>query len=441
MAAVAIGTRVSAGTQRAPPSPACRCAIRLPSFARETPADHGPSERNVGAAPTPRRTLAACGAARRGYSEPTQNARHRGPRFRRVPRAIGKEAEVFRPRATVVSLRAARGALLAVALALLAFAAGAADAPAPGPSGAGTIDTERLFRAIVKVTARAVPDAHSEASLGQLREGTGVVIGADGLVLTIGYLIVEADEVEITDERGRTLPAQILAYDPVSGLGLLRSLVPLDLPPIALGNSDAVDAADPMLIVSAAGEGTSFAFVVSTRPYVGNAEYQLDRALYTSPPMLTWSGAALIDRDGKLVGVGALMVREATEEAPRLPGNVFVPVDLLKPVLAELVRDGRRSGPPRPWLGIAADEVEGHLLVTRVSPDSPADRAGLAPGVVILGVGSAHVASQTEFYRHVWSSGHAGDEITLEVQQGAEVHRVTVRSIERQQYFRPRTMV
>jgi S1-C subfamily serine protease len=347
---------------------------------------------------------------------------------------------VFRPRDAALPLRAARLGVLALALALLAFAAGAADAPGSATGGA-PVDAQQLFRAIVKVSARAVPEARSEATLGRVREGTGVVIGRDGLVLTIGYLIVEADEVEITDERGRVLPAQIVAYDAASGFGLVRSLVPLDAPPIALGDSSTVQATDPMLVVSATGEGTAFAYVVSTRPYISNAEYQLDRALYTSPPMLTWSGAALIDRDGKLVGIGALMVREATEEPPRLPGNVFVPVELLKPILNDLLRDGHRSGPERPWLGIAAEEVEGHLLVTRVSPDSPADRAGLAPGDVILGVGKAHVGTQSEFYRHVWSSGRAGDDITLEVQQGIDVRQVTVRSIERQQYFRPRTSV
>ena len=79
-----------------------------------------------------------------------------------------------------------------------------------------------------------------------------------------------------------------------------------------------------------------------------------------------WSGAALIDREGKLLGIGSLIVREATSEDPKLPGNVFVPIDLLKPILDDLVREGHRAGPARPWLGIAADEVQGRLIVTRV---------------------------------------------------------------------------
>jgi S1-C subfamily serine protease len=293
----------------------------------------------------------------------------------------------------------------------------------------------------VKVTTRAVPDAHSAATLGAEREGSGVVIGRDGLVLTIGYLIVEADEVNVTDAHGRTLPAQVVAYDHNSGFGLVRTILPLDAEPMALGDSTRIEEREPVLIASAAADGASFAFVVSKRPFTGNWEYQLDSALYTSPPALNWSGAALINRDGKLVGIGSLIVREATDADPKLPGNVFVPIDLLKPILADLVREGHRAGPARPWLGVAADEMKGRLLVTRVSPDGPADRAGLQPGDIILAVDDDTVSSQSEFYRKLWARAKAGDEITLKVLQGGDVNTVKVRSIDRQQYFRPKTTI
>ena len=155
---------------------------------------------------------------------------------------------------------------------------------------------------------------------------------------------------------------------------------------------------------------------------------------------MNWSGAALIDKDGKLLGVGSLIVREATEGDPKLPGNVFVPIDLLKPILADLVKEGHRAGPARPWLGVSADEMQGRLLVTRVSPDGPADRAGLKSGDIILGVGGDAVKTQGEFYARVWSHGKAGDEIPLKVLQGVDVKDVKVRSIDRTEYFRPKTM-
>jgi len=250
--------------------------------------------------------------------------------------------------------RAAIALALVVTISIPADAATATAAAPPDRAAADKIDSDKLYSAIVKVSARAVPDARSAATLGREREGTGIVIGDNGLVLTIGYLIVEADDVKITDAKGRVLPAQVVGYDHASGFGLVRSVVPLDAAPIALGDSTSASERDPVLIASAGDDNATFAWIVSKRSFTGNWEYKLDYALYTSPPSTNWSGAALIDKDGKLLGVGSLIVREATEGEPKLPGNVFVPIDLLKPILADLVKDGHRAGPARPWLGVAA---------------------------------------------------------------------------------------
>jgi S1-C subfamily serine protease len=329
---------------------------------------------------------------------------------------------------------------LVVAGALVLITADAAAAAAAADTASPKIDSEKLYGAIVKVSTRAVPNARSAGTLGNEREGTGIVIGDNGLVLTIGYLIVEADDVKITDAKGRVLPAQIVGYDHASGLGLVRSVVPLDAAPIPFGDSARISERDPVLIASSGDDNATFAWIVSKRMFTGNWEYQLDQALYTSPPSMNWSGAALIDKDGKLLGVGSLIVREATVGEPKLPGNVFVPIDLLKPILADLVKDGHRAGPVRPWLGVAADEMQGRLLVTRVSPDGPADRAGVRSGDIILGVGSDAVHTQAEFYAKVWNRGKAGDDIPLKVLQGVDVKDVKVHSMDRTDYFRRQTM-
>ena len=320
-------------------------------------------------------------------------------------------------------------------------AAAAAPAPAVDASASANVDAQKLFGAIVKVSARSVPDARTADSLGKEREGSGVVIGNDGLVLTIGYLIVEADDVKITDSKGRVLPARVVGYDHASGFGLVRALVPLDATPVPFGDSAKTTEREPVLIASAGGDGTAFAWIVSKRPFTGNWEYKLDYALFTSPPTSNWSGAALIDRDGKLLGIGSLIVREATEGDTKLPGNLFVPIDLLKPILGDLVARGRRAGPARPWLGVAADELQGHLFVTRVSPDGPADRAGVTVGDIILGVGSDAVRTQAEFYDRVWAERRAGDDVPLKVLHGVDVKDIKVRSIDRVEYFRPQSTI
>lgn len=320
-------------------------------------------------------------------------------------------------------------------------AARAADVPASPSSSAAEPDAEKLFKAIVKVHVRAVPDARSSASLGKEREGTGIVIGDGDLIVTIGYLIVEADEVTLTDRRGRSLPAQVVGYDHGTGLGLLRSVVPLDAIPVPLGEPGKLARRESVLIVNHDGpDGVTLAHIASRRLFTANWEYLLEQAIFTSPPALNWSGAALLDRDLRLLGVGSLIVRNASDEGEREPGNMFVPVDALKPILVDLVKTGRRAGPARPWLGVAADEVQGRLVVSRVSDDGPADNAGIEVGDIILGVSGQPVRTQEEFYRKVWERGPAGSEVPLRVLQGVEVRDLKVPSIDRVDYFRPKTM-
>jgi len=220
----------------------------------------------------------------------------------------------------------------------------------------------------------------------------------------------------------------------------VRAVVPLGVPPLPFGESGKLADRDPVMIVNHAGvDDVTLAYVVSRRAFTGNWEYLLEQAIFTSPPTLNWSGAALVSKDLKLVGIGSLIVREAAAGETTLPGNMFVPIDALKPILADLVKSGRRAGEARPWLGVAADEVQGRLMVSRVSPDGPGDKAGIRTGDIILGVGGDSVRSQAEFYRKVWGRGGAGTDIPLRVLQGVDVKELAVHSIDRIEYFRPNT--
>ena len=338
-----------------------------------------------------------------------------------------------RMRALLVATLCVLGAA-AVALAHAAFAA---------EKSARTnlaIDPAKFFDAIVKIEAHAVPDARSSRTLGDEREGTGIVISGDGLVLTIGYLVVEADDVKIVDSQGRSLPAHVVGYDHASGLALVRPLVPMHTVPVPLGDSSKVGERAPVMIVNHGGaDNVTMAFVVAKRRFTGNWEYMLDQAIFTAPPSLDWSGAALVGPDGRLLGVGSLIVRDTTDGEAGLPGNMFVPIDTLKPILADLIKNGKRPGPARPWLGIVADEVQGRLLVSNVSPDGPADKAGVKPGDIILGVGHDGVRSQAEFYRKLWSAGAAGCDIPLRLLQGVDIAELSVHSMDRAEYYRPTT--
>ncbi len=346
-----------------------------------------------------------------------------------APRVSFATLAAFAKRAA--SVRRAACATLAVLVSSLWCAASAIAQDIKRAEGGASAD--QLVSAIVQVRVKALPDARSNATLGPTREGSGIVIDGKGHVLTIGYLVIESDAIELVTSANKTVPATLAGYDHATGFGLLRATAPLEAKPIDLGDSGALTEKEPVIVLPHGGrDAASFGRVTAKRPFAGSWEYLLDQAIFVSPPTMAWAGAALINRDLRLVGVGSLLVRDAGGE----PGNMFVPVDVLKPILADLIKQGKRSGPTRPWLGLATEELQGRLLVTRVSPESPADKAGLKPGDIVLGVGSDTVKSHSEMYRKIWSIGPAGVEVPFKVLQGAELKDLKVKSIDRAEYFR-----
>jgi serine protease Do len=300
-------------------------------------------------------------------------------------------------------------------------------------------DAEELLSAVVQVKAKILPNARSLATLGPQRRGSGVLV-REGYVLTIGYLVIEAEAIEVAGADGKVVPATLAAYDHASGFGLLKLIGPLAGKPLPLGDPTALAEREPAMIASYGGrEAVNLVYVVSRRPFSGSWEYQLDSAIYTYPPVQDWSGAALIGAKGELLGIGSLIVADAGGAGTQSPGNLFVPVDLLKPILEDLIAKGRAPGPLRPWLGVNVEELRGRLFVVRVSPEGPAERAGMKSGDLVIGVGGDEVASLAEFYRKVWSRGAAGVEVPLRVLQGVQMKDVTVRSIDRLQYFRQKS--
>jgi serine protease Do len=294
-----------------------------------------------------------------------------------------------------------------------------------------------LLSGVVHLKTFINPDGRTTQTMGRQREGSAIVIDGNGLILTIGYLMVEAHTAEVMTNDGQDVPANIVGYDFQTGLGLLQAIAPLKVPPIAFGKSAEVKERDAMVVAGFGGpDAAAPAVVVSKREFAGNWEYLLDEAIFTAPPQSEWSGAALLNHEGKLVGVGSLIVGDATGKGERMPGNMFVPTDLLAPILADLIANGRTTGTGRPWLGVTTDEMHGHLMVSAVSHDGPADRAGLKRGDIILGVNGDPANHLADFYRKIYAQGAAGIIIPLEVLKDGERQRVDVKSINRLDYLR-----
>jgi S1-C subfamily serine protease len=324
----------------------------------------------------------------------------------------------------------ARGACAALIAAQIAALALLIDPVPAHAQPATTIDD--LAAAVVRIKAFINPDGRTVQNLGTEREGSGIVIGSDGLVLTIGYLILEAHAAEVVTNGGQTVPADVVGYDHETGFGLLRAAQSLKVRPMGLGKPGALKEKDPVLVASFGGANmVAPVHVAARREFAGSWEYLIEDAIFTSPPHPVWSGAALISREGKHVGVGSLIVSDVSGKGGGEPGNMFVPIDRLPPILADLIADGRSSTPPKPWLGVSTEEVGGRLLVSRVTAGGPAEKAGLQKGDVLKGVGGETARSLGDFYRQVWALGSAGITVPLDVLRDDKARRLDVPSMNR----------
>ena len=296
---------------------------------------------------------------------------------------------------------------------------------------------------VVGVRVAAAEGARSAETLGQRRSGSGVLIGEGGLILTIGYLMLEAEQIEIVTQNNKTLPARAVAYDLATGFGLLRPLLPLprDIAEhtVSLGSTQELQAGEPLMAVTGPQPNSdgeiAMTRLVSKRAFSGTWEYHIDTALFTSPPIMVsggnHSGAPLFNQKGELIGIGSLLVSDATGENKKMPGNMFVPVELLRPILAEMQQSGMSQKSRRPWLGLTSSDQGGKIQVMRVSQDSPAQMAGLSVGDVVMAVDGAPVITLEDFYKRVWNRSSPDAEITLTVKQGADVKSIVLKAEDR----------
>ena len=295
-----------------------------------------------------------------------------------------------------------------------------------------------VLPAVVGLRTTIPKDRHSAQHLGTEREGHGVLIDDQGLIVTIGYLIMEADTVTITDIEGNEWPAYIVGYDYESGFGLVRTEQPVRQRPMRFGNSDVLELRSEAYVAGLGGEKAVLKVkIAGRREFAGYWEYLLDNAIFTVPAYHLWGGSALVGQDGTLLGIGSLLVQEALGPgSPAFPGNMYVPINRLKPIFDELVAKGRLSTPPRPWLGLYTVEHLGQLVVGGVSDGGPADRAGLQRGDILHALNGDVLDDVADFYRKLWASGPAGTPVVLRMERDNDSFEVTVRTGDRARYHK-----
>jgi S1-C subfamily serine protease len=306
----------------------------------------------------------------------------------------------------------------------------------PKPEDYG-YDLERAFNAVVGLRAIIPNDAYTAETLGTERAGNGVLIRGNGLVLTIGYLITEAETIWLSLNDGRSVPGHVLGYDQETGFGLVQALAKLDMPGLEIGQSAAASIGERVVVAGAGGRQRSVAArIVAKQEFAGYWEYVLDEAIFTAPAHPNWGGTALIGPAGDLIGIGSLQLQHAVEKGQAQNINMIVPIDLLNPILDDLMKFGRRNAPPRPWLGLYATEVENRLVIVGLADKGPAKKADLRTGDIVLSVAGKEVRDLASFFRRVWAQGEAGVDVPVSIYRDGDTMDVRVKSSERNRFLK-----
>lgn len=304
------------------------------------------------------------------------------------------------------------------------------------------LPTDLSLESLVSIKAHVPEDAMTAGLLGTERTGHGIRLREDGLIVTVGYLINEARDIWLSSQDGRAVPGYVVGNDFRSGLALIKPMMPLPGPVMHLGDSSCLGIGDTAFIVGSDEIDSQITkgYVVAKEEFAGRWEYVLDEAIFTTPPCENWSGTALVDSSGKLCGVGSLVIQGFEVGESRKTVNMFVPIDLLTPIIDELCEKGRRSAPPRPWLGMLLNDENDELTVVGVYRDCPADKAGLQPGDIVVRVDDQPVHNLAHMFRTVWSLGNAGVDIPLLVLRKSSLQETTIKSAERGEFLRKGTL-
>lgn len=298
-------------------------------------------------------------------------------------------------------------------------------------------DLELALSSVVALSTHIPADAFTADVLGTERAGNGVVIREDGLVLTIGYLITEAESVWLTTLEGRAVQGHVLGYDQATGFGLVQALGRLDVPALPIGQSKSVDIGDSVVVAGAGGRQHSVAArIIARQEFAGYWEYVLDEAILTAPAHPHWGGAALIGPAGDLLGIGSLQLQHETESGRAANLNMIVPIDLLPPILEDFLTLGRPNRQPRPWLGLYATEIENKVVIMGLADEGPADSAGARVGDIVMAVAGRAVGNLANFFRRVWSLGDAGVEVPLTIYRDGRNVEVAIKSGDRNSFLK-----
>ena len=296
-------------------------------------------------------------------------------------------------------------------------------------------DIRKIYQSIVKIDSIVPPDARTAKALGTIRGGNGVVID-DKHILTIGYIVVEAETITITLPNGGVVPAELIGYDHTTGFGILKTILPSKLSSLKIGDSDNLNKEETLYVLPYLTEGAPSAVkMVSRRSFTGWWEYFLDKPIYTHPMNSSFAGSALINEFGEILGIGSLYVSDAAAKGIPSPGNLFVPINDLKPILDDLILNGKRTSDVKPYMGLTSNDDTGKVMITRVNDEGPAAKAGFMENDIILKVNKINIPDTENFYKTVWSQGGPGTLLDFEIERNNQIISLKLTTMDRNDFF------
>jgi S1-C subfamily serine protease len=299
-----------------------------------------------------------------------------------------------------------------------------------------SFDLKQALSSIVSVQSKIPENGFTAQTLGTERAGHGVVIGDRGLILTIGYLTVEAETIWLVDHEGAAVSGYVRGYDQETGFGLIQALGSLNAPIMELGKSSDLNIGDNVILAGHGGQsGAINTRVAAKQEFTGYWEYLLGEAILTTPPHPFWGGSALITKTGKLAGIGSLLVQQNNDEGFPFDGNMVVPIDLLPPIMDDLMTHGRVNKTARPWLGILTAEFSNSLVIAGIVDKGPGQQAGLEVGDVLHAIDGQPVENLATFYRQLWDRGEAGVVIVLTLYREDKLFKTNVKSGDRDTFM------
>jgi S1-C subfamily serine protease len=291
---------------------------------------------------------------------------------------------------------------------------------------------KHLLSSVVHIHTE-VPSAHpSTRILGDERMGTGTVVDPSGLILTVNYVVMGGETIQVTLARGRALRAEIVAQDFEVGLALLR-VKRQGLPAAPVTASESLTRGDPVFALGSTGpreRRVAGGLVTYLGEFEAYWEYLLDRGIVSSAANPGFGGGPLFTLSGKMVGVVSLNLNEIARS------SLAIPVECYLRNQEEFVRFGRVvSRPQRAWLGVFAHVLEEGVVVAGLVPNGPGARSGIQEGDLIVSLDAREVPTRKDLYLSLWR--HApGEKMTLEVMRDNQVRRLSVTAGDRADFYK-----